>query len=99
MKINYIDSLLKFMDSSPCNFLAVNTIKRMLVENGFKEKSLKEKIDAKAGEKFFFTKNDSAIFAVKVGNKPIKETGYKIVAAHSDSPCFRIRSKRTCSPL
>ncbi len=91
MKSKYIDSLLKFMDNSPCNFLAVDTIKKMLVENGFKEKSLKEKMDAKAGEKFFFTKNDSAIFAVKVGNKPIKETGYKIVAAHSDSPCFRIK--------
>ncbi|MBQ6278344.1 MAG: M18 family aminopeptidase, partial [Muribaculaceae bacterium] len=86
MKTKYIESLLKFMDSSPCNFLAVDTMKKILVENGFKEKSLREKLDAKAGEKFFFTKNDSAIFAVRVGKKPIKETGYKIVAAHSDSP-------------
>ena len=93
MKSKYIDSLLKFMDDSPCNFLAVDSMKRILVENGFKEKSLKEKITAKAGEKFFFTKNDSAIFAVKVGKKPIVETGYKIVAAHSDSPCFRIKPK------
>ena len=92
MKSKYIDSLLKFMDKSPCNFLAVDTIKGMLLENGFKEKSLKEKLEAKAGEKFFFTKNDSAIFAVKVGKKPIVDTGYKIIAAHSDSPCFRIKS-------
>jgi len=91
MKTNYIESLLKFMDSSPCNFLAVDTIKRILVDNGFKEKQLKEKLSAKPGEKFFFTKNDSAVFAVKVGSKPIKETGFKIVAAHSDSPCFRIK--------
>ena len=93
MKNKYIDSLLQFMDNSPCNFLAVDTMKRILVDNGFKEKSLKEKMTAKAGEKFFFTKNDSAIFAVKVGKKPIAETGYKIVAAHSDSPCFRIKPK------
>lgn len=91
METKYIHSLLKFMDSSPCNFLAVDTMKKILVDNGFKEKSLKDKLNAKAGEKFFFTKNDSAIFAVIVGKKPIKETGYKIVAAHSDSPCFRIK--------
>ena len=93
MKTNYIESLLSFMDASPCNFLAVATIKKMLVENGFKEKKLTEKLTASAGEKFFFTKNDSAIFAVTVGNKPIKETGFKIIAAHSDSPCFRIKPK------
>lgn len=91
METKYIHSLLKFMDSSPCNFLAVDTMKNILVDNGFKEISLKDKLNAKAGEKFFFTKNDSAIFAVIVGKKPIKETGYKIVAAHSDSPCFRIK--------
>ena len=86
MKSKYIGSLLKFMDNSPCNFLAVDTMKKILVDNGFKERKLKEKMTAKAGDKFFFTKNDSAIFAVTVGKKPIKETGYKIVAAHSDSP-------------
>ncbi len=91
MRDKYIESLLKFMDNSPCNFLAVDTIKRILEVNGFVEKKLSETIDAKAGERFFFTKNDSAIFAVKVGKRPIKETGYKIVAAHSDSPCFRIK--------
>ena len=91
METKYIDSLLRFMDNSPCNFLAVETIKKILVDNGFKEKSLTEKITAMPGEKFFFTKNDSAVFAVKVGHKPVVETGFKIVAAHSDSPCFRIK--------
>lgn len=51
------------MDSSPCNFLAVDTIKRMLLDNGFKQRKLSEKMVATGGEKFFFTKNDSAIFA------------------------------------
>jgi aspartyl aminopeptidase len=91
MKKDYINSLLKFMDDSPCNFLAVDSIKRMLFNNGFTEKRLYEKFTAKPGEKFFFTKNDSAIFAVTVGSAPIKETGFKIIAAHSDSPCFRIK--------
>ena len=87
----YIDSLLKFMDSSVCNFLAIDTIKKVLVENGFAEKRLEDAFACQAGEKFFVTKNDSAIFAVTVGSMPVSETGFKIISAHSDSPCFRIK--------
>lgn len=87
----YIESLLKFMDSSVCNFLAVDTIKKVLVANGFMEKRLEDAFTCQAGEKFFVTKNDSAIFAVTVGSKPVSETGFKIISAHSDSPCFRIK--------
>lgn len=86
-----IDSLLKFMDNSPCNFLAVKTVKSILEENGFQEKALSDKITAQPGEKFYVTKNDSAIFAFKVGRKSPVETGFRIVAAHSDSPCFRVK--------
>lgn len=86
-----VESLFKFLDSSPCNFFAVDTAKKLLYENGFVEKSLENKIETKPGEKFFFTKNDSALFAFTVGSKPMSETGLKIVAAHSDSPCFRIK--------
>ena len=82
---------MEFLDNSPCNFLAVDTVKKILTANGFKEKKIDDKMTAKAGEKFFFTKNDSAIFAVQVGKKKPADTGFKIIAAHSDSPCFRIK--------
>lgn len=51
-----ITSLLNFIDNSPCNFYAVNTAKKMLEENGFTEKLLGNEIEAKPGEKFYFTK-------------------------------------------
>lgn len=86
-----IQSLLDFMDNSPCNFLAVKTIKGILEENGYKEYSLADKLTASPGDKFYVTKNDSAIFAFKIGSKPVAEDGFRIVAAHSDSPCFRIK--------
>lgn len=86
-----VESLLKFLNSSPCNFFAVNTAKSILKDNGFVEKPLENAFDVKPGEKFFVTKNDSAIFAFTVGRKHIAETGLKIVAAHSDSPCFRVK--------
>ena len=88
---NQIQSLLNFLDASPCDFLAVNTVKEILNENGFSEKKLTESLAVTPGEKFYVTKNDSAIFAFTVGKKPMSETGFKIVAAHSDSPCFRVK--------
>lgn len=70
-KNDYVNSLLEFLDNSPCNFLAVDTVKKILAANGFKEKQIDDKMTAKAGDKFFFTKNDSAIFAVTVGKKSL----------------------------
>lgn len=88
---NYIESLLQFMDASVCNFLAVDTIKQMLSKNGYVEKRIEQPFQCQPGDKFFVTKNDSAIFAIKIGSRPISETGFKIITAHSDSPCFRIK--------
>ena len=89
--IDYIDSLIHFMDASPCNFLAINEVKRMLEDNGYTHQRLDEPLKAEPGAKFFITKNDSALMAFKVGKKPLCETGFKVVAAHSDSPCFRVK--------
>ena len=86
-----IKSLLNFLDSSPCNFYAVHTVREILINNGFAEKSLEDALTAQPGEKFFVTKNHSAIFAFTIGKKPVADTGLKIIAAHSDSPCFRVK--------
>ncbi|MDO4511520.1 MAG: M18 family aminopeptidase [Bacteroidales bacterium] len=86
-----ITSLLNFLDNSPCNFYAVDSAKKMLEANGFTEKPLDHKLVIAPGEKFYVTKNDSAIFAFTVGKKAIADTGLKIIAAHSDSPCFRVK--------
>lgn len=87
----YVSSLLSMMNESPCNFLATAYLSRTLEAAGYRRWSLDAAIDARAGERFYFTKNDSAIFAIKMGKKPVVETGFKLIAAHSDSPCFRIK--------
>lgn len=89
--MDHIQSLLNFLADSPSDFLAVATIKKMLNAAGFSEFRLEDKLTPKPGDKFYFTKNDSAIFAFTVGRKPAVETGFKLIAAHSDSPCFRVK--------
>ncbi len=89
---NYTDSLLQFLAGSPCNFFAVHSMRRMLIDNGFEELHMSHDWQLTPGSgKYFVVKNDSALFAFTLGSKPMAETGLKVIAAHSDSPCFRIK--------
>lgn len=87
----YINSLTDFLDKSVCNFCAVETIKDILDESGYQELDMRDKWNIQKGAKYYTIKNNSAIFAFNVGDESPAETGFKIVAAHSDSPCFRIK--------
>ncbi|MBQ4366563.1 MAG: M18 family aminopeptidase [Muribaculaceae bacterium] len=89
----HIKDLLAFLDESPCNFLAIESVKHRLLNAGYTEKSLCDAIVAKPGDRFFVTKNDSALFAVRVGALSPAQTGFRIIAAHSDSPCFRVKPR------
>lgn len=86
-----IEKLLEWLDKGTCNFLAVETIKRELVSAGFKELKQGDKWAVAGKGKYFMTKNDSAIFAFVIGTKPIAEAGFRVISAHSDSPCFKIK--------
>lgn len=87
-----IERLLGWMDRSTCNFQAVATIKEELDAAGFKELRMEDNWPVmRAGSKHYVVKNDSAIFAFKVGRRAIGEAGFRIVSAHSDSPCFKIK--------
>jgi aspartyl aminopeptidase len=74
------------------NFFAVETIKKCLTEAGYKEWKAGEPCpEVKSGDKLFSTKNGSAIFAFHMGKKSLAEGGMRIISAHSDSPCFRVK--------
>ena len=84
--------IFEFLDKSPVNFLAVNTIKEVLEAAGFKHfDTTKPLSEVKAGDQFFVTKNDSSLYAFRIGSKPMTESGFHIICAHCDSPTFRIK--------
>lgn len=86
----HIDDLIEFMNSSPVNFYAVDTIRRRLEDADFVKLDQADSWQLERGGKYFITKNDSAIFAFVVGDGEAWR-GYKIISAHSDSPCFRVK--------
>lgn len=87
-----IKRLLSFLDASPVNFLAVKNLTEELQQHGYRRIDTTEALGTvKAGDKFFFTKNDSSIYAFQIGRKPLAETGFHMICAHCDSPTFRIK--------
>ena len=87
-----IKRLLSFLDASPVNFLAVKNIVDTLLANGFRRVDPSQPLgEVKSGDRFFVTKNDSSVFAFRIGNKPIADAGFHMICAHCDSPTFRIK--------
>lgn len=87
-----IKRLLSFLDASPVNFLAVKNIADTLTANGFRRVDPSQPLgEVKSGDRFFVTKNDSSVFAFRIGNKPIADAGFHMICAHCDSPTFRIK--------
>lgn len=89
--MEHIEKLLEWLDKGTCNFLAIEVIKKELAECGFNELRQGEKWNITAGGKYYMTKNDSAIFAFVIGSGNVAEEGFRIISAHSDSPCFKIK--------
>ena len=86
-----INRLLNWLDASTCNVMAVETIKKELDKAGFAELRQTDKWEIRKGGKYYVTKNGTAIFAFVLGAEPVAEQGFRIISAHSDSPCFKIK--------
>ncbi len=87
-----INKLIDFLNDSPVNFLAVKTVATLLEQAGYQRiKSEDELPELNAGSKVYTTKNDSSIYAFRIGKKPLGEAGFRLICAHCDSPTFRIK--------
>ncbi|MDE6098615.1 MAG: M18 family aminopeptidase [Muribaculaceae bacterium] len=82
--------LCDFLDASPCNFLAVRNVAERLENEGFIGLDFRNRDILEVGGKYYYTVNGSAIIAFIVGEGEASE-GFSIIAAHSDSPGFRIK--------
>jgi aspartyl aminopeptidase len=83
--------LLEWMDKSTCNFTAVRNMREELDTAGFKRLDERDAWQLERGGRYYMTKNGSALFAFIVGEGNVAENGFRIISAHSDSPCFKIK--------
>ena len=93
MQKKLAQELLDFINNSPTAFHATKTAVDILEKEGFKKLENNKKWDLVAGNKYYVEKNKSAFIAFAVGTGDISNNGFKVVGAHTDSPCFKIKPK------
>lgn len=90
-KIKLAGDLIDFIHASPSPFHVVINIKEALHKQGFTELNPAQEWKIKPGEKYFVSKNGTAIIAFIAGLGKPEESGFRIIAAHSDSPWLKIK--------
>ena len=83
--------LLNFIQSSPTPFHATRSIAASLSQAGFIELDEAAAWNLQAGKRYFIKRNDSSIIAFVYGKKALLETGIRMLGAHTDSPCLKIK--------
>ncbi|OLN33633.1 M18 family aminopeptidase [Desulfosporosinus metallidurans] len=87
----FAQELLEFIEGSPSSFHTVESVKKMLIPHGFQELHLTQKWSLIPGEKYFLTRNGSALIAFVIGHGMPEKHGFRLIGVHSDSPSFRVK--------
>lgn len=83
--------LLTFIQASPTAFHATQTIAVRLSAAGFTELHEADAWNLQAGKRYFIKRNDSSIIAFVYGKKNLLDTGIRMIGAHTDSPCLKVK--------
>lgn len=83
--------LCSFIASSPTPFHAVRQMAQRLEAAGFVHWRDDQSWSLQAGGRYYFTRNDSSLVALQLGTAVLADTGLRMVGAHTDSPCLKIK--------
>ncbi|PCJ86464.1 MAG: M18 family aminopeptidase [Thiotrichaceae bacterium] len=89
--VEFTNGLLDFIHHSPTPFHAVKTMIETLEQSGFKRLNESDSWSVQEqGQGYYVTRNDSSIIAFRL-NQPLIDNGIKMVGAHTDSPCLKVK--------
>lgn len=66
-------------------------MKHRLDQAGFKALDEKEDWELEAGQGYYAIRNGSSIVAFRTGRRDPAEAGIRMVGAHTDSPCLKVK--------
>lgn len=92
-----VGDLLDYLNESWTQFHATAEAKRQLLAAGFHLLNENEEWDLKPGGRYVFTRNMSSLVAFTVGEKYKVGNGFHVIAAHTDSPCLKLKPKSASS--
>ena len=83
--------LCEFLDACVTPYHTVGEVKRILLENGFRELLEQKDWVLTEGGAYFFVRG-GALIAFKIPKDDVRS--FQLAAAHSDSPCFLVKNER-----
>ncbi|HLD68380.1 MAG TPA: M18 family aminopeptidase [Pseudomonas sp.] len=83
--------LIDFLKASPTPFHATASLAQRLEAAGYQALDEREAWTSEPGGRYYTTRNDSSIIAIQLGKRPPLEGGIRLVGAHTDSPCLRVK--------
>lgn len=89
--------LLNFIDASPSPWHAVDSVAKLLQDNGFKPLIENQPWQFKKSSRYYVVRDGASIIAFVTGKHTLAETGFRIVGAHTDSPGLRLKPKAAFS--
>ena len=91
MREDLNQGLLDFLNASPTPFHATTSLAMRLEAAGFRHLDERAAWYPEAGGRYYVTRNDSSIIAFKLGKRAAVDGGIRLVGAHTDSPCLRVK--------
>jgi len=88
-----VAGLLEFLRTSPTPFHAVANISQRLTAAGFVRLDERERWALHPGGRYLVTRNGSSLIAFVVGSGDPALNGVRLVGAHTDSPCLRLKPR------
>ncbi len=92
--ISKAKQLLDFLDRSPTAYQATANCQAYLAEHGFV--AYQPGTAIKPGDRSYITIGHSAIFAFKIGQKPLM-AGFRLVGTHNDAPALSLKPNSVIS--
>lgn len=83
--------LIDFLKASPTPFHATASLALRLEAAGFQRLDERAGWHLEPGGRYYVTRNDSSLIAFKLGKRALVEAGLRLVGAHTDSPCLRVK--------
>ena len=90
-KQKFAEDLLQYLNDSVTAYHAVENAAVMLKECGFQELKETDSWSLQEDGRYFVIKNSSALIAFTVGRGELAKEGFRIIGAHTDSPCLKIK--------
>jgi aspartyl aminopeptidase len=83
--------LIDFLKAAPTPFHATASLAQRLEAAGYLRLDERLSWEVQAGGRYYVTRNDSSIIAIALGRHSPLEAGLRLVGAHTDSPCLRVK--------